>query len=250
MNRDPVHFSSLKQMALSPAHYRYSVDHGVDETRAMRVGSVVHALVLGGPYHLYEGERRGKAWSEFRDEHADGHTIVTSSEYEDAAAIAAAVLADPVAAQVLAGPHQTELTLEWEWLGRACAGRLDLVRSDVVVELKVSNSAEPDRFERLAFRLGYHAQLAWYLRALGRPLSSRAVIVVVEDKPPYPVTVRQLTERALEMGEKQCRLWIERLLCCEAADAWPGYAQTVIPLDVPEWAEDQALLIDGEEVAL
>jgi len=247
---EPVHFSTLKQMALSPLHYRYAVDHGCDETRAMRVGSVVHALVLGGAYHAYEGERRGKAWAEFKAAHDDGATIVTGSEHDDAAAIAGAVMADPVAASILAGPHLTEVSLAWEWLGRACAGRLDLVTPSVLVELKVTNSADLDRFGRLAHRMHYPAQLAWYLRALGRPLTSHALIVVVEDKPPHPVTVREVTARALEAGEKQCRLWMERLLCCESAGEWPGYAQSVVPLDLPDWADEQALIVEGEEVML
>jgi hypothetical protein len=250
MIMNPVHFSTLKKMALSPLHYRYACDHAIEETRAMRVGSVVHALVLGGSFHLYEGERRGKAWIEFREAHVDGATIVTSSEHEDALAIAESVLANPVAWEVLSVPHQCELSLEWEWLGRSCAGRLDMVAPDYLAELKVSASTEPDRFCAQANRMHYPAQLAWYLRALGRPLTSRAVIIAVEDKPPYPVTVREVTQRALENGEKQCRLWMERLLVCEAANQWPGYAQTASPLDVPDWAENQNLIIDGEEIAL
>lgn len=237
-------------MARSPLHYLHSVQSEFEETRPMRVGSCVHALVLGGEYHVYEGERRGNAWKEFKVAHDDGKTIVTTSEFDDATAIANAVLSDPVAAVVMAAPRETEIELDWTWLGRACAGRLDLVRPDLLADLKVSSTSELDRFQAQAIRMAYHAQLAWYLRALGRPLTSAVYVIVVEDHAPYPVTVRRLTDRALEAGEKLCRLWMEQLLCCEQAGAWPGYAQSVVPLDLPEWADEQTLIIDGEEVAV
>lgn len=249
----PVHFSDLKQMAKSPAHYLYSVEHGVEETRAMRIGSAVHAMILGGTFHLYEGERRGKAWAEFRDAHRDGATIITSSEHDDARAIADAVLASPEAAEILSGPRETEKPIEWTWLGRACAGRLDLVKPDLVADLKITSSAELDRFAAHAVRMGWHAQLPWYQRGLGRdPVKSRSVLIAVEDRAPNAVTVRELTERAADAGDRLCRLWMERVIGCEAASAWPGYAQTVVPLDLPAWADadDLELTIDGEAVAI
>jgi hypothetical protein len=243
---DRVHFSNLKHFSRSPLHYLHSLTARY-ESRPMRVGSVVHALVLGGEFHHYDGERRGKAWQEFKATHEG--LIVTTSELDDAKAIAEAVTYDPVASGLLAGPRETEVPLEWEYLGRACAGRLDLVKPDLLGELKVSNSSQPDRFSRQALWMGYPEQLAWYLRALRRPLTSRAVIIAVEDKPPHPVTCFEVTQRALEAGDKRCRIWMEQLLCCEAARHFPGYVQSVVPLDVPD-AEEFSLVVEGEECEL
>jgi hypothetical protein len=249
----PVHFSNLKQLAKSAAHYRHAITAGVDETRAMRIGSCTHAFVLGGRYHLYEGERRGKAWAQFKAEHDDGATIVTSSEHAEASAIADAVLANPDAARLLSGPYETEKSLQWSWLGRECEGRVDLIGPNFIADLKVTSSAELRKFEAHAIRMGWHAQLPWYQRGAGRdPVTSESYLIAVESSAPHCVVVRQLTERAADAGDRMCRLWMEQLLGCEAVNQWPGYAQSIVPLDLPEWAdtEDLELTIDGEAVSM
>lgn len=247
----PVHFSNLKRMALSPLHYLHSLEAGVDETRAMRIGSAVHSLVLGGTtFHMFDGERRGKAWAEFKQDHDDGSPILTATEYDQAVRVKEAVAADPLAHRLLDHPDlDTEKLIYWDYCGRSCSSRLDAVTPETLIELKVTNSADPLRFPRQAIRMGYHAQLAFYNQALGRAATSPAFVIAVEDRPPHPVTVLQLTERALDYGDRLCRLWMERLLGCEATDEWPGYVQSVVPLDVWE-SDDQTLIIDGEEVAL
>lgn len=244
MRIEELHFSTLKLMAKSPAHVRHAVETGWTPSRAMNVGTIAHAILLGGDFVVYEGQRRGKAWEAFELEH-DGRTIVTCKEHDEAANMAASVLAHPVAVQLLQGDRERAWTATMH--GRTCAGRID-VAGGSTVELKTTNDAEPGRFQRQCLRMGYHAQLAWYQdarRALGEDPGG-AYIIGVESKAPFPVTIFRLTPRALLEGQKLNRLWLERLAACEAADEWPGYVQSVVDLDI---VEDAGLVIDGEEVA-
>lgn len=246
--RGPVHFSQLRHLAKSPAHYKAALDAPHVDTPAFRLGRLVHTLVLGGPEVVVwdGGQRRGKEWAEFQKTH-DGLEIVTADEMETAQGMADSVLGCGDARDLLAGEH--ERIFNWSIGGRECAGRLDVLGPDFITELKTTTDAEPERFGRTATRLGYHAQLTWYLdgataAGIGEPY--RAYVIAIEKAPPYVVTPLELTPRALDMGRRTYRLWFERLLVCEASDAWPGYVQGIYPLDVPD---DLNLIIDGEEIA-
>lgn len=244
MKIDELHFSTLKLMAKSPAHVKAAVETGWQPTRAMNQGTLIHALVLGGDYVVYDGSRRGKKWEAFEVEH-EGRFIVTRKEHDEARRAADAVLSHPLAGPLLEGRK------EWSWTakmyGRKCAGRIDVAGRNTV-DLKSGNDMEPGRFSRTCLRMGYNAQLSWYQdarRALGED-PGEAYIVGVESKAPFAVTVLRVTPRALLEGQKMTRLWLERLAACEAADEWPGYVQSVVDLDI---VEDAELIIDGEEVA-
>jgi hypothetical protein len=248
--RTPVRWSTLREMGRSPLHYAYRAAHPMDATPAMRLGTLVHQLALDQPVTavVYEGERRGKAWSSFRDEHGTVE-IVTEREMHEAEMVAAAIAADPLAAAALRGVR--ERRLEWRIGDRACAGTPDVVGPTHIAELKTTADASPDKFPWHARRMGYLAQLAWYLSGVATdpsraPITS-LVIVAAETKPPYAVATYELSVAAILAGERQWRACWERLMVCEAADAWPSYSQSRIELDVP--GEDLDLDFGAEEAA-
>lgn len=242
----PTYFSDLKQFARSPAHYRHAVDHPTEATRGMRVGTAVHHRVLGGRRDravvVFPGDsRRGKDWTAFQALHARPDRravdILTQPEWDDSEGPATAVLTDPVA-QTLLHCAEYEVPLEWDDAGMRCQTRgVDVVGPDYIAELKVTNSAEPEKFGRLALGMFYHAQLAFYLGgcvATGRNVQL-AYIIAVEAAPPHAVTVLKLAPDVLAAGAKLCSAWMERLRVCEASNQWPGYAQSPVEWTLPEW---------------
>lgn len=251
----PVHFSTLKFMAQSPAHYLYAATHEPPQSAAFRLGSAVDALCIGeGERVVCCSVRRGtKAHTEFLETAPENGIILTSAEFDKATEMADAIVrhkatSTPSAMELLAGERQR--FVEWRWLGRHCAGTPDVFTLEHLVELKTGQTAQPDRFMASARFYGYHGQLAWYRRALiecgfGTPASYW--IVAVESAPPFPVTVFRLTDNALDLGERMCRAWMERLLVCEASDTWPAYVESAVPFDVAE-DDGYTLRIDGEDV--
>jgi hypothetical protein len=247
-----LRFSRLKLMGRSPLHYANYADV-VKDSAAMRMGRLIHSIVLGGPAPIIwdGGIRRGKAWESFLagvpfDEQ---ERVVSADEFATAEEVSWAVAASEIAQPLLQGIR--ERRIEWTVAGRACAGTPDVVAADGswLTDLKTTVNAEPGWFSRHASGMGYLAQLAWYadgLTAAGLAAPQSAFVVAVENKAPFAVTVFELTPRALDIGRRTYRLWLERLLICEKTGSWPAYAMSVIPLDIPE---DVELLIDGEEVA-
>lgn len=247
----PQRFSSLKAMGKSPAHCLHAMRFPYEPTVSMRLGSGAHSLLLGGPNIVtYDGKvRRGKAWDDFKDAHADD-LILNESETETAHAIANAVRANPIAMRVLFQPGMLyEQTIHWEWQGRPFRCTPDARGRSHLVDLKTTRDAEPDRFLRDAIRMGYHAQLALYGLAMEATNGSKprdSYIVAVESKPPHCVTVLELTTRAIDQGEKLCRAWMDRFKECEAANSWPGYAEQIVPFDVIDGVMDELIWDDAD----
>lgn len=236
---DPWHFSSLKRMAQSPAHYLHGLTTPHVDTPAMRLGRAVHAYVLGTtPPLVFAGDRRGKAWDTFREEAEPGRDIITTAECSKAHRMCEAVMSHHEAVALLAGTREQEI--KWQYMHRDVSSRPDVFTAAHVTELKTSQTADPSRFTALALRMAYHAQLEFYREAVlhstgGKPLA--AFIVAVESSAPYPVTVLRLSARALDQGARLVRSWAERVLAHEAADHWPGYVEGVIELDTTEDVE-------------
>ncbi len=251
----PCRFSLLKLMALSPAHYRHGAqqpqdDDGLsarlgafatDRKDALRFGTAVHYFLLGDPAKVarYGGRRdkRVKAYQEFcREADARGVAVILSgSEHHRACAVADAIRRNSTAMELLFADTIVEERIDWTFAGRACRSTPDARSKNHVADLKTAYTAEPGMFQRHAERLFYHAQAWLYAEALEETTGKRpsaSYLVAVEKSAPFPVSIFRFTDRALEVGEKLCRVWIERLNTCEATDSWPPYLQDIADFDI------------------
>src|SRR5258707_6330843 len=98
-----LHYSDLRQFARSAAHYKHQIAVEREATRAMRVGTCVHHLVLGEredrPLAVFPGDvRRGKEWNAFAESNRAAE-VVTQPEMDDAKPIASAGQWDPHSAK-------------------------------------------------------------------------------------------------------------------------------------------------------
>lgn len=248
---EPVHFSRLTAIDLSPAHYLEGLLTEWGDTAPMRIGRGTHSLALGGPEVVcFPHIRRGKEWEAFRRAHP-GAEILSTSEMRVAEGAAAALRRHRAAMRLLESARLREHEFEWFRAGFRCAGRLDFARpGEFVADLKIVRSSHPEAFARQAIRMRYHAQMPWYQYGLAQNglYCPAAYLVAIESAPPHPVVVRPLTARALEEGDRLCDEWLEKLRQCQREDLWPGYSEEPIDLDVePDselaWADDE-----GEEI--
>lgn len=254
---DPVHFTHLKKMELSPAHYRSSVEVGFDNG-TLGFGRLVHSLALdnGEAFAIYDGERRGNAWKDWKAERvAEGikaNSLFTLAEKERALPVANKIRQHPLVQKydLLDGEHEREIL--WQYMRRSCSSRLDVLSAKRrrIVDIKTAASAKPERFAFASRRYSYQAQGAFYQQAaasIGIDVDE-VFLLTVEPTPPYALTVFRIKPRLLEQGRAIVRLWFEELLNCEAADEWPEYAQDIVDLDVPS-EEDRDFALDWSEEA-
>jgi len=256
----PVRISNLKHIARSPRHYLHALTADRD-TRASRVGIGAHAIALGGDYVVYPGSdpggeknnvhRQGDAWKRFEALHA-GRRILTIPEETDAQAIAQAIREQAGPLALLEGNHEVEI--EWKWpTGRACVSHVDVMskRHRRIVDLKTTSDTSPARFAWQSARMTYHAQAAFYRRAVETAHGWRArevVLVAVESAAPHVITCYRFDEQALAEGDRAVALWMERLAVCEHARKWPGYCESIVELGVPTGRSGE-LVIEGEDAA-
>lgn len=241
INSTPLRFSQLKRMGQSPAHYAAGVE---PSSGSIDIGNAADNLILGGvPVICYPGAtRRGKEWEKWRDDQDPSALIVTRTQLASAEGMARSVQKHRDALRLLDGiVRETQF---WTLQGRSCRGTPDVWAGRRLVDLKTSETSDPRRFPWKVRQFAYHAQLSWYqdglhLAGLGRP--EECYIVAVEQAAPYVVTVFRLTEHILDLGARLCRLWFEQLRTCEASGQFPGYSQSIVDLDLPEYDDGELL---------
>lgn len=234
----PVRFSHLRAYGRSAMHGHHARTAAEDEpTYAMERGTAVHALLFGNRQVVaYPGkQRRGKEYEAFAADHPDAE-ILTMAEFAKARHMADAVLASKVAAPYLQGI--TEQTILFRWNGLDCRATPDIRGADFLTELKTSATSDPERFPWHALRMHYPSQMRMQQIAVYETqridVPPDCFIICVESAAPYPVQVFRITDRALDMGERNLMLWSERLKTCEASNYFPAYSECVAPLDIPE----------------
>lgn len=198
----------------------------------------------------HDGSRRGNQWKAFKAANS-ARGILTEEQYERCLAIRDAVRSDPVAKKYLEGPGSFERVIQWTdpETGMKCKGRLDRETHGgvrILVDLKTAHDGDPRKFAKTAAQLGYHGQLAFYadgMAAIGEPVS-RVVMIVVESKPPFDVTVYNVGEDVLYAGEQLYRRLLEKVNGCRALDKWPGRFLAEEEFALPVWAMPD---LDGDE---
>lgn len=222
-----------------------------EPTAAMRLGSLVHSLLLEpetfDARHVVapKCDRRTKdgkaAWEGFVNG-VGNKTIIDASEHHEALSIAKAVVMNDTAQSLLQRAGENEVAHYWECpiTGLACKCRYDRKCFDVIPDLKTSHDSSPRGFADKSASLGYHRQAAWYRHgwtcATGEVLPF--VFIVVCTEPPYDVGIYELDEDALQLGEQQNESAIRMLATCHKRSDWrEPWQKKITTLTLPKWSQ-------------
>ena len=237
--------SAAKHLLVSPAHYKHYMTAEREETKALRMGSLTHALVLEPEVvqsrfaFLPEGiDRRtsaGKlAYSAF-EAAAMGKTIVNADEANDCRAFAAAL--EKTIKEVLKVTFTaTELMLAVDYCGARLKSAIDAVGSDgFLYDLKTAESADPKKWLYSAkdyrFPLQAHFYRTVYQAATGERVKGFRFIVV-EKSPPYAVAIYEFGPELMTYAAMDFEKAVSDYKTYTGLDEWPGYPTEVQFLDI------------------
>jgi len=264
--------SGLELLDKSPKKYRHALEHPIEETPAMRLGTALHLAVLepdtfGARYIVIgrcegrkkDGERCQYQGSTYRDGQsfcgthdpakgeplAPGVVILEEPARDDVVGMADAIRAHARGSSLFDGAGAFEATVVFDdpATGVRVKIRPDRLvdRAGMLVELKSTRDASDRFFPKDSENRGYFRKLALYrrgLRAAGFPYKSAAVLAV-ESEAPYDLVPYLVDEGDLDGLEGE----LDRLLAlyaeCSSSGVWPGYAEEFQLLRRPAWARNR-----------
>lgn len=249
---DPVEGGSLsvsgaKLLLQAPAKYDWARRHGSRSSDAMKLGTVVHSMVLGKGQEIAVldfDDRRTKAYKEAEAEAvALGLLPVLRKDYDEAKAIADALLTHPTAGGLLSD-GDAEVSMFWQdpefgiWLRGRCDYMTLFGGQQVIVDVKKTKDASPEGFAKSVYEYGYHRQDPHYREGWAAILGCDwqdidFVFAVVEPEPPYLVATYRIKPEHADLGREQNRIARERFRDCMKADRWPGYSEEIEDLELP-----------------
>ena len=247
--------SGLDLIARSPLHYwaRYLDPQRTptEPTPSMRLGTAIHTAVLepgefGRRYHVAPVvDRRtkdGKAEWQLALDHAEaaGAELISNDDAITCMRIADVVRSHPTARKVF-GSGQAELSVYWQdrETGLLCKCRPDWLAMPLIVDLKSTEDASGESFQRSAWNWRYWVQAAWYMDGVQQATGQRVdafVFGAFEKVPPYACAFYYADQAMIDMGRQEYRRLLRTLADCMSSDKWPGYETDVRPLGVPLWA--------------
>jgi hypothetical protein len=266
-----MNWSTLRYLAVSPKYMKHRVEHPRPDTDALKLGRAVHCLVLEPKAFESRwvsqgqcaatkkgGDRCSSTGSLYLEGdwfckvkgHAptgagappEGIEVISADGMELAKACAQAVHRHPVA-QDLLDVGKAEESMEWthKETGIACRGRVDFLRSDCLVDLKVTRRETVRDIKRDVAAYRFHSQLAWYhdgAIAAGKLKkdAERPYLIAVSNAEPYDVAVFRMPLVTYQAGEIDYRDLLIKYRDCLAADVWPGIAPDLLELDLPPWS--------------
>lgn len=132
-----------------------------------------------------------------------------------------------------------EQTLVWEDAGAHCRARLDWLTDDrrLILDFKTTGVANPEKWMRGAFDLGYDTQDVFYTRGLRRLGFDRVrfVFLVQEVEPPFLCYLVELAESARHLADLKVERAINLWSMCMRDNCWPAYPTDVHQLEAPPW---------------
>ena len=257
----------------SLAHFAHYLQNPPEQTDAMADGILIHQAVLEPDVFAAaviaipdDAPRRPTAmqlnakkpspetieaieWWESFNSRATGRTILSPGKLQWIEDMAAAVLADPFAAEILDACTCREFAVfsRHGSTGLLLKSCMDAMTDGYgrIFDLKTTTNAEPEAYRRTVQDRGYHRAGAFYVDhfprlglGLTRPQFGH---IVVEKEPPYVVSVRMFDEDSLQIGRLEYGALLHKIANSQQSGHFPGYDDGVGDTGLTFWKLKEVL---------
>jgi hypothetical protein len=280
-HRSPgVSHSMLKNMHPTPAHLWAYMSQKREPTPAQIIGTLVHHRVLepdrplpkivvppatypapadcsavkqkkaqpGDPLDWHWSANYCKAW--YKQQIRDGNIVLSQAEFDTVNGCVNSIAEHPVCKTIFArGQSEVSVFKKFSLGGTALRkARMDWVPDgNVLVDIKSCEDASPEAFAKSILNYRYHSQAAYYLDIWNdshdTPQKQCFIFVAVEKTAPYLVAVYDLDLKAIGQGRKLNTDDLAKYIHCVSVEQWPGYPQSIVNLDLPQYAYKERLIV-------
>lgn len=257
--------SSLKHCQ-SMAHYNAHRGRVTEETKAMRLGTLLHAgrlepltvalaFAVMPPFHddpnnqtLADKPTTSKNTKYYRESKArfeginQDKCIVTLDEYNRMLGMVESLAANEKASEYLNARGHCELSIVWTDpdTGVRCKARLDKWSDDDGQITDLKSTKDCTDFARTMAKFSYHRQGAMYTDGMQvlTGIKYDFHIVAVESEFPFGCMAAPVSEEALSIGRMKYKEALQQIAECQESRVWPGY-QNPDKWILPSWAMKQ-----------
>lgn len=246
-----LNFSLAKHLLKSPAHFKSAQDEEREETDAMRVGTLAHAMILEGknlldlyaikPEGMSFATKEGKAWRDMQTK-----PILKEEDSNSIPRMAESIAANTDAALILKGCVNKETPVFASLQGVECKALIDSHGRHpkgglVIADFKTTLDASPWKFSKTVFDMDYDMQAAWYsdilAMVLGDDVAPLWYWIASEKKAPFANAVYAPNDEMMQSGRSK----VERALTiykeCVESGEWPMPYQGIKLLSLPKWVK-------------
>lgn len=251
-----LNWSRAKSLLRSPFHFANTFWDDQEETDALLVGRLVHAMVLEGigikgvfaikPKGMSFATKIGKNW---RD--AQTLPILKEDDQTRIHGMAEALAADRDAEKMIISCPRSEETYVTELEGVACKCRIDAVGTDQdarpgFLEIKTCVDAREEFFANRCCGQPFHydGQAEFYSMIFSKVfvmggMRPWSVWLVVESKPPHAVACWAPDESMITSGIEKVRDVLASYKACTNSGTWPAYHTGIRLISAPKWRRNQ-----------
>ena len=238
-------------LAKSPLHAWYNHPllggHKLTPSKTMDLGSIGHDLLLGGgdPIDIldFDSYRKKEAQELKKDSYEAGHIPVLRKDYEKLEVTVSKVKEQlSLYLPEFFHEHISEHPVIWEAdNGVECQSKYDWVSLDsgLMIDLKFTTDASPEKCTRKIIDMGYDLQEAFYTEALNKTYPELAgrtkwLFVFIETEEPYAISVIETDSTFKEIGRLKMNTALDIWESCLESNNWPAYGQQTV--SAPGWA--------------